>query len=124
MTESEMRLILKNTNGNFQSEDVPQLYCEIQTLRGRVEREKGKQISFEDALYKWVDAVYNPIMNEVINNRALKNAKGSLSSTELYFIIYEKAEQLSTFAGIKYCIEEYIKENSGPLDRLLYLFAA
>lgn len=124
MTESEMRLILKNTNGNFQSEDVPQLYCEIQTLRGRVEREKGKQISFEDALYQWVDAVYNPIMNEVINNRALKNAKGSLSSTELYFIIYEKAEQLSTFAGIKYCIEEYIKENSGPLDRLLYLFAA
>jgi len=124
MTESEMRLILKNTNGNFQSEDVPQLYCEIQTLRGRLEREKGKQISFEDALYKWVDAVYSPIMNEVINNRALKNAKGSLSSTELYFMIYEKAEHLSTFAGIKYCIEEYIKENSGPLDRFFSLFVA
>ncbi len=124
MTESEMRLILKNTNGNFQSEDVPQLYCEIQTLRGRVERAEGKQISFEDALYKWVDTVYTPIMNEVINNRVLKNAKGSLSSTELYFIIYEKAEQLSTFEGIKYCIEEYIKENSGPLDRFFSLFAA
>ncbi len=117
MTESEMRLILKNTNGNFQSEDVPQLYCEIQTLRGREERAEGKQISFEDALYKWVDTVYTPIMNEVINNRVLKNAKGSLSSTELYFIIYEKAEQLSTFEGIKYCIDEYIKENSCPLDR-------
>ncbi len=124
MTESEMRLILKNTNGNFQSEDVPQLYCEIQTLRGRVERAEGKQISFEDALYKWVDTVYTPIMNEVINNRVLKNAKGSLSSTELYFIIYEKAEQLSTFEGIKYCIDEYIKENSGPLDRFFSLFAA
>ncbi len=124
MTESEMRLILKNTNGNFQSEDVPQLYCEIQTLRGREERAEGKQISFEDALYKWVDTVYTPIMNEVINNRVLKNAKGSLSSTELYFIIYEKAEQLSTFEGIKYCIDEYIKENSGPLDRFFSLFAA
>ncbi len=107
-------LILKTTEGYFDELDVPQLYVEIQTLRGELERKINRQISFEDALYSWTENIYQPIMQAIEKESTLALLSLERKMSEIYFAVYEKAEK-DGFRNIPKAEADFLKENSKGL---------
>ena len=93
MKASDVSLILTTTQGDFTQLDVPQLYVEIQSHRASLERSMSRQISFEDALYSWMENIYHPIMDQVKENMKVRIASSGKRLAEAYFDIYELAQE-------------------------------
>ena len=90
--------------------DVPQLYVEIQSHRASLERSMSRQISFEDALYSWMENIYHPIMDQVKENMKVRIASSGKRLAEAYFDIYELAQE-NDFRDIPEAVQRYVDEN-------------
>lgn len=110
MKASDVSLILTTTQGDFTQLDVPQLYVEIQSHRASLERSMSRQISFEDALYSWMENIYHPIMDQVKENMKVRIASSGKRLAEAYFDIYELAQE-NDFRDIPEAVQRYVDEN-------------
>lgn len=122
MKASDVSLILTTTEGHFTQLDVPQLYVEIQSHRASLERSMSRQISFEDALYSWMENIYHPIMNQVMESTKVRIASSGKRLSEVYFEIYDLAQE-NDFLDIPAAVQRYVDENAKSIfDFMLAMF--
>lgn len=123
MKKSDEKLILRSTDGIFSEKQVPQLYVEVQNLRAKLERAVCRQLTFEDALYSWLEEIYRPIMEGIEEYRLEKRVVGDLSLSELYFEIYDEAEK-NNFEDISESINGYLKSHRKSFWSFLTKYSA
>ena len=103
MKASDVSLILTTTQGLFSETEVPQLYVEIQEHRNQLENELGRPVSFEDAVYSWMENIYSPIMNEILDDVRIRLASQDRKISEIYFEIYETILENYRFFSFFHC---------------------
>lgn len=118
MKASDVSLILTTTQGLFSETEVPQLYVEIQEHRNQLENELGRSVSFEDAVYSWMENIYSPIMNEILDDVRIRLASQDRKISEIYFEIYEIAQK-NGFRNIPLAIQAYARQNSSSIVHML-----
>ena len=121
MKASDVSLILTTTEGYFTKEEVPLLYVEIQEHRAQLERALSRQVSFTDALYSWMENIWQPIMQEIGDNLRLRLAASEKGISEVYFEIYDLAKE-NDFKTVHGAAQEYVQKNVALLTALLHLF--
>lgn len=85
MNKEEMEFIRESTNNVFEEKDIPELYTEILTHKAELEKGLGFPVTFNDAVFSFLENVFIPIMREIENSLALRLTLKDLSFTQTYF---------------------------------------
>ncbi len=118
MKASDVSLILTTTEGHFTVPEVPQLYVQIQTHRAEIEKRLERQISFEDALYSWMENIYHPIMSAILDSFRLQLVSEGKRISEIYFEVYDIAQE-DDFKSIDEAVRTYIEKHGVSFLQLL-----
>lgn len=118
MTRTNMELIKRLTGNHFEYADIPQLYVQIMRVKEQVEAKRGQEISFERALFIWQDDIYIPIMERILSDNLLRFAGRKLTKAELYFELYDKAEE-AALSDLDIIIDTFIKERTTKVQRFV-----
>ncbi len=114
MTQKESAIILNATDNLFSRLEVPVLYVQIQAYRRILSAECRKELSFSDAVLRYREDVFMPVMNSINNNRALRKMAKEQGLTYLYLLITEDLSIAKNITG-----EEYLALVSGKLESFI-----